>query len=79
MFLLSPAFSDPAFEKISFNSSFEHLLRNRDHDSICLGLVVGRIQKPQPGNIPVLPFGKKLSDIGLAAESFPFGESVRCL
>ena len=79
VFLLSPAFSYPTFEKISLYGSFEHLLWNRYHDPVGLSSIVGHIQKPQPRNVPVLPFGKKQSDIGLAAESFPFGEGVRCL
>ena len=77
--LLTPALADPALEEIAFDSSFEHLLRNRNHDPVGLGTRVCHIQKPEPGNIPVLPLGKKLPDCGLAAESLLLGKGVRYL
>ena len=77
--LFAPAFSDSAFEQISLHGSLEHLFGNRNHDSVQSGTGAGHIQKPQPGNIPVLPFGKQLSDCSLAAEPFLFRKGVRVL
>ena len=77
--LFAPAFSDSAFEQVSLHGSFEHLFGNRNHDSVQSGTGAGHIQKPQPGNIPVLPFGKQLSYRGLAAEPFLFRKGVRIL
>ena len=79
MLLLAPAFSDSTFEQIAFYSSFEQFFRYRHHDSVCIRPGIGHIQKSQPGNIPVLPFGKELSNGGLATESFLFRKGVRCL
>ena len=62
MFLLSPAFSDSPFKKISLHCSFEHLLGNRYHYSIPFCPIVVHIQKPKPGYAAVLSFVEKLSN-----------------
>ena len=79
MFLLSPALTDSSLQKITLDCSLEHLFGNRHHDPVRRSVITGKEHKPQPGNIPVLSFGKKLSYAGLAAESFFFGKCSRRL
>ena len=79
MFLFSPALAYSSFEKITFDCSLEHLLRHRNHDAVLIVPSTCHIQKSQPGYIPVLSFGKKLSDAGLAAQSFFLRKSIRGL
>ena len=77
--LLSPAFPYSTFKQISLHGPFEQLLRDRNHDPVSVGTGSGHIQKPKPGNIPVLPFADQLADRSLAADPFLLRKGVRCL
>ena len=75
MLLFAPAFTDSTLEKIALYSPFEHLFGYRHHYPVGIRAGVRYIQKSEPGNIPVLTFGNKLTCCALAAESFLLGES----
>jgi len=79
VFLFSPAFAYASFEEITLDGPLEHLLRHGDHHPVLLVPGTCHIQEAQPRDIPVLSFGKKLSDAGLAAQSFFLRKSIRGL
>ena len=79
VFLLSPAFTYASFEEVSLDSPLEHLFRHGNHNPVFLATCTCQIQKTQPGYVPVLSFGKQLSDAGLAAQSFFLRKSIRDL
>ena len=74
--LLQPVgFSDPAFEEIALDRSFEEFLGYGNHDPAVAGCI-GTETVRQGVRFRELPLGKKHGDVVLAAQSFSFRKGV---
>ena len=75
----SPAFADAAFQKVAFYCSFEKFLRDRNKQAVCILPVVCCIDEADITHATMSSSGKKLFDAFLAAQSFFFRKSIRCV